>query len=89
MIKNLTERQQQVLACVMDAHKEGRKPSVRNVAERMAKKDQPITDRQCASDLRVIIYTEGTGVISAKYGNSPAVYIYDEGIAKAANEVQP
>lgn len=86
MISNLTERQQQVLACVMDAHRQGSKPTMRNIVARMVKKEQPITERQCASDLKVIIYTDGTGVISAKYGNSSAVYIYDEGVAKAATK---
>jgi hypothetical protein len=86
MSMNLTERQQQVLACVMDAHKEGSKPTMRNIVARMVKKDQPITERQCTGDLKVIIYTNGTGVISARYGNSAAIYIYDEGVAKAATK---
>lgn len=82
MIK-LTERQQQVLQCVIDAKNEKKRPYTKGVVNRMLKKGHEITEKQCAYDLGVISNTKGTGVISMRIGNKPKLWIYDEGCANA------
>ncbi|WP_417212082.1 hypothetical protein [Acinetobacter venetianus] len=80
----LSERQKQVLQCVIDAKNEKKRPFTRGVVKRMNDKGHEITEKQCAYDLGVIIRTEGTGVISAKFGSNPTCWIYDEKMAQGA-----
>lgn len=80
----LSERQKNVLQCVIDAKKEGKRPFTFGVFKRMVAKGHDITEKQCAYDLGVIIRTKGTGVISAKLGSNPTCWIYDEKTAEGA-----
>lgn len=80
---DLSPRQQQVLQCVIDAAKEGKRPYTKGVVHRMLDKGHEITERQCAYDLGVIINTEGTGVYSMKCDNNPKLWIYQESMAEA------
>lgn len=75
-MSTLTNRQMLVLECVKDAQREGKKPTAKSITTRMVKKGHHISDRQAAYDLNVIIYAKDSGVIAARYGNSPTVYLY-------------
>ncbi|AWL27107.1 hypothetical protein DJ533_00030 (plasmid) [Acinetobacter defluvii] len=79
----LSERQQQVLQCVIDAKNEKKRPYTKGVVNRMLKKGHEITEKQCAYDLGVISNTKGTGVISMRIGSNPKLWIYDEGCTNA------
>lgn len=74
---NLTNRQQQVLQCVMDASLEGARPYTWHIVKRMSAKGHEITEKQCSYDLGVIIRTKGTGVYSMKCDNRPKLWIYE------------
>ncbi|WP_171495315.1 hypothetical protein [Acinetobacter colistiniresistens] len=84
---NLSERQKNVLQCVIDAKNEGKRPFTRGVHNRMIAKGYEITERQCAYDLGVIINTKGTGVISMKLGNRPTCWIYSKPSEEATANV--
>lgn len=84
-ISKLSERQQQVLQCVIDAANEQKNPYTKNIVSRMLKKGHQITENQCAYDLGVIIRTSGTGVFAVKYNNNPKLWIYQ--IPKAVEAI--
>lgn len=77
-VLNLSDRQKQVLQCVIEASKESKKTYTSNIVRRMAAKGHEITEKQCAYDLGVIIRTKGTGVFSVKFDSNPKVWIYEE-----------
>lgn len=74
---SLSERQKQVLQCVIDAKNEKKRPFTRGIVKRMIDKGHQITEKQCAYDLGVIIRTKDSGVISAKFGSNPTCWIYE------------
>ena len=75
-ISKLSERQQHVLQCVIDAANEKKHPYTDGIVTRMLEKGHQITKNQCAYDLGVITSTSGTCVFAAKYNNDPKIWIY-------------
>lgn len=78
---SLTERQKNVLACVIELNARGVHPYTCQVAQLMNKKNHSITERQCAYDLGIIIHTKGSGCYSAKFGNDPKIWLYQENMS--------
>lgn len=78
---SLTERQKNVLACVIELNARGVHPYTYQVAARMNKEGHAITERQCAYDLGIIIHTKGSGCYSAKFGNDPKIWLYQENMS--------
>ncbi|ATO20638.1 hypothetical protein BS636_13620 [Acinetobacter sp. LoGeW2-3] len=76
---DLTDRQNQVLQCVIDAKQQKKRPYTKGVVSRMQEKGFQITERQCAYDLSVLARTKGTGIIGMRWGGGRTLWIYDEG----------
>lgn len=83
---SLSPRQKNVLACVIAFNAEGVRPYTYDVAARMNKEGHTITERQCAYDLGIIIHTKGSGCYSAKFGNDPKIWLYQENMSASQLE---
>ena len=79
--ESLSDRQKNVLACVIELNGRDVHPYTCQVAQLMNKKGNSITERQCAYDLGIIIRTKGSGCYSAKCDNNPKIWLFDEKMA--------